>query len=178
MSLAPCLADTNNLALDPATTAEDTQHTRQSIISYTGSVFCSVSVSPSVLLPHCFLSLMPIFCPPFTSVIKVSYLIPLRYQRCNLSQSPLPQTLSMPLICLRAPSNHSIPLNYSPCPSQSLSPCLPLSLFPPSSSPFLSLSLSSQPTASLSLGRDKQCQPTWGPSAVPAEKAGSTREHP
>lgn len=62
--------------------------------------------------------------------------------------------------------------------SISISSSLSLSFFPlfrPSSP---RPSLSAQPTASLSLGRGEQCQPTWGPSAVPAEKAGSTAEHP
>lgn len=74
--MALCFADANDLALDPATTAEDTQHTLQSILSYAASVFCSVSVSPSVLLPHSFyLSLRSFALPsPLSSKFLISCL--------------------------------------------------------------------------------------------------------
>lgn len=76
MSVAPCFADTNDLALDPATTAEDTQHTLQSILSHTGSVLCSLPVSPSALLPHSFyLSCLSFALPsPLSSKFLVSSL--------------------------------------------------------------------------------------------------------
>lgn len=69
--MAPCLADTNDLALDPATTAEDTQRTPQSIRSRTGSVFFPRSVSFTARFSLFYLS-----CPsfPFTPVMSASHL--------------------------------------------------------------------------------------------------------
>lgn len=183
--MALCFADANDLALDPATTAEDTQHTLQSILSYAASVFCSVSVSPSVLLPHSFyLSLRSFALPsPLSSKFLISCLSVTK-DAISLLLSLLPHTFCTSyLYILSVPLNH-FPLNYSLCLSQSLSPSFFLSSFflsthlSLSPSLLLSISFSAQPTASLSLGRGEQCQPTWGPSAVPAEKAGSTREHP
>ncbi len=136
MSVAPCFADTNNLALDPATTAEDTQHTQQSILSHTASVFFSLPVSPSVLLPHSFyLSCLS----SVTSVISVSYLFPLSYQGCNLSLSFLPQTLSIPPASLSGPLSHSLPRSIIHSVHLNLFPSISLFLSPP---PSLSLSLS------------------------------------
>lgn len=62
-------ADTNDPALDPALTAEDTQHTLQSILTHSGPVALlpvCLTICPTVSL---FLSLMPIFHSPFTSVV-------------------------------------------------------------------------------------------------------------
>lgn len=71
--MALCFADTNDLALDPATTAEDTQHMLQSIPSHTSSVFCSLSVLPSVLLPQSFyLSLFFHLCQFLISSLSVT----------------------------------------------------------------------------------------------------------
>lgn len=80
--MALCFADANDLALDPATTAEDTQHILQSILSHTCSVFCSLSVLTSVLLPQSFYLSFLSF--TFPSPLQFSYFFSLCYQRCNL----------------------------------------------------------------------------------------------
>lgn len=160
MSMAPCVADTNDLALDPAMTAEDTQHMLQSIPSHTIAQTLACLSLPSVLQSF-YRSLL-------LSPLSISYLFPLCYQSPPL----LSQTLS---IC---PSDASRP--FPSCLNYSLALYLCLSVFRSLCSTYLSPSpsISAQPTASLSLGQSEQCQPTWGPSGVPAEKAGSTREHP
>ena len=183
--MAPCFADTNDLALDPAPTAEDTQRTMRSIPSHTGWALYSLSVSPSVLLlPASYLSFLSVTLPsPLSSYFLISS--PLCYQRSHFSLSLLPQTLSispsLPLI--HSPSS----LNYSLHPSQSISLCLSffLSLVHPSFRPsfslslslslffYLSLSLLAHPTASLSLGHGEQCQPTWGPVRSQPRRQGA-----
>lgn len=173
--MAPCFADTNDLALDLATTAEDTQHTLQSIFSHTGSVFLFHHLSYCLSISHTYLSLSFHFChQSFLSLPPV-----LSYMQSR-SVSFTTQILSIPPISLSLPLIHSLPVSIIH--SVHLNLFLSISLFffflHPSFPPLPSLSLSAQPAASLSLGRCEQCQPTWGPSAVPAEKAGSTREHP
>lgn len=178
MSMAACLADTNDLALDPATTAEDTQNTQQSIMSYTGSVFL-LSACLTICLTASLLSISHAYLLPSLHLCHLSFLSP--SSRLPKIQSFTPNTFFTSYRSIWASSRFRSSHNYSLCPSQSPFPCLPLSLSPifhPPHPPCLSLPISTQPTALLSLGRGEQCQPTWGPSAVPAEKAGSTREHP
>lgn len=176
--MAPCIADTNDLALDPAMTAEDIQHTQQSILPHTWSVSHLLSVPPSVLLHLYFISHAYLLLP--FHLCHLSFLsLPLllrKMQSLSVSFNPNTFNTSYHFICTSHPLRWS--LNYSLCPSQFISLRFLLSLsllpiFPPRS-----FSLSAQPTASLSLGRGEQCRSTWGPSAVPAEKAGSTGEHP
>lgn len=183
MSVAPCFADTNDLALDPATTAEDTQRTLQSILSHTGSLFffCSLSVSPSVLLPHSSnLSCLSFALPSPLSSEFLIFSLSVTKDAIALCLFYPKHFLYLLSLSLSAPLSHSLPLSIIHSVHLNLFLSVSLFLFPSSTHllPLLSPSLSAQPTASLSLGRGEQCQPTWGPSAVPAEKAGSTREHP
>lgn len=61
MSAAVRLTDTKDLAVDPATTVEDTQHTRESIISYTNSLLLRVSytICPRLLYLTCLSVALP-----------------------------------------------------------------------------------------------------------------------
>lgn len=165
MSMAPCFADTNNLAVDPARTAEDTQHTLQSILSHTDAGFCSLSVFPSVLLP---LSLNLSFLSfTFLSPLSFSYLLPLCYQRCNLYVFYPNHFLSLHLKPLIRP----LPLSIIHCLSQSMSLCLSFSAFHPS---FPSPSIS-QPSQQLHCPwvRVNNVSPHWAPVQSQLRRQGA-----
>lgn len=150
MSVAPCFADTNDLALDQPQTAEDTQHTLQSILSHTGSVFSSLSISPSVLLP--------------------SYLFFFCYQRCNLS----PQSFSIPPIFPFEPLIHSFSFQLLAVHRNlfhSVSFLFPF--YPSFSPPFLSLSLSPA-NSFIVLGSGWTMSSHMGPLCSPSREG---REH-
>lgn len=120
MSMAPCFADTNDLALDPATTAEDTQQILGSISSHTG-VLLWLSVSPSAPLP-CSVS------------VCRSYLT-LTLHLCHLRFLPLPHS-AVKYLCASLTTNT---FHRSLSNSHHFSPSLSYSL---SSSPSISISLS------------------------------------
>lgn len=135
MSMAPCFADTNDPALDPATTAEDTQHTLQSIVSHTGLSLLLAACLAIRLTASLLLSLIPIFHPSLTCVIRVPYRFPFCNQRCYLSLPLLPHTLS---ISLSIPLIHSLSFLFI----HSVHLNLFLSLFHPSPTTPQSFSLS------------------------------------
>ena len=127
-----------------------------------------MAVSPHVLLPHSlYLSFQSFTLPsPLPSKFLISS--PLHYQRGYLSSSLLPQTLS---ISPSLPLIHSLPLLIIHSVYLNLFLSVFLSLFHPSFPP--PLSLLAQPTASLSLGRGEQCQPTWGPVQSQLRRQGA-----
>lgn len=162
-SVAPCLADANDLAEEPATTAEDTQCTLQSIISDTGSAFCCLSVCLAICLTAT-LSISHAYLGPCLHLCHLSFLPPPVPKTQSSSTSFAPNTFYTfisPSLNYPFPLSitHSIHLNLFLSP-----PHLP----PP---PSLSLSLHCPWVGVNNVG------PRGGPSAVPAEKAGSTREH-
>lgn len=139
MSAAVRLTDTKDLAVDPAPTVEDTQHTRESIISYTNSLLLRVSYTICPLSP---LSHMPICCPSFTSVLySLSMPSPLTKMQ-SLSGSFYPKHFlkllsAYPYPCATPLLSQSFTLStsLSRSPTFSLSPltlCLTLSLSIPS----------------------------------------------
>lgn len=127
MSMAACLADTNDLALDPATTAEDTQNTQQSIMSYTGSVFL-LSACLTICLTASLLSISHAYLLPSLHLCHLSFLSP--SSRLPKIQSFTPNTFFTSYRSIWASSRFRSSHNYSLCPSQSPFPCLPLSLSP------------------------------------------------
>lgn len=151
--MALCFADANDLALDPATTAEDTQHTLQSILSYAASVLCSLSVSPSVLLPHSFYLSLRSFAllSPLSSKFLISCLSVTK-DAISLSLSLLPHTLSIPPIYISYLYLSTIPLSIIH--SIHLNLFLPVSLFLSVSLPPIFPSL--PPSFSLSLSLPSQ----------------------
>lgn len=165
MSMAPCFADTNDLALDPATTAEDTQRILQSIPSHTSSVVCSLSVLPSVLLPQSFyLSLFFYLCQFLISSLSVT--------KDAISVSFTPNTFYLSIWGLS-----SVPF-LSQLFTLSISIYVSLSFFLPLfhlSFPFPSLSLSLRPANSfIVLGSKWTMSAHMGPQCSPSREG---REH-
>lgn len=166
MSTAVCLTDAKDLAVDPATTVEDTQHTRESIISYTNSLLLRVSYT---------------ICPPVSS-ISHAYLLPFLHL-CPIHFLSMPS----PLTKMQSLSGSFYPKHFLKLLWAYLYPCAtllhPLSIihsvhvsyflpFTPHSLPH-PLPLYPQPTAWLSLGRGEQCRPTWGPEQSQSRRKGA-----
>lgn len=174
MSTATCLTDTKDLALNPATTVEDTQHAQESIFSYTNSLLLMFSLT---------------ICPPFSS-ISHAYLLPFHHLCliCFLSQPSLltemqslsgsfyPKHFLYPYLLIYTSALFRVSLNHSRCPRLSPSVFHFLS-FAPHSLPHPSPSLSPA-NSFIVLGSGWTMSAHMGPCAVPAAKAGSTREHP
>lgn len=159
MSVAACLTDTKDLALNPAATAKDTQHTG---IDHFFS-WCSLSpsrpppssISRADLLP--FLHLCRIH-----SLSRPSLLTKMRSSSGSFYPKHFLSLLSASLYLCAA-----LLLSQSSCPRLSL--FLPLSpLTPPHP-----LCLRPQPAASLSVGRGEQCRPTWGPAQSQPRRQGA-----
>ena len=88
MSVAPCFADTNDLAVDPATTAEDTQRTPESILSHSGVL---LAICLALAISHAYLSLS-------FHLRHLSFLsLPPSVTKDAISLSRLPQTLFLSL---------------------------------------------------------------------------------
>lgn len=158
MSMAACLTDTKDLAVNPAMTVKDSHHTGIDQLLYKQSF-------SGVLSPH--LSSFRLY----LTCLSVAFPSPLSYTFLIWASSVnkdaisiwllLPKTLSLLLsaylaLCAALLLSQSFTLSTS----HTLSP----TFSPHSASPSLSLSLFPQPTASLSLGRGEQCRPTWGPA--------------
>lgn len=121
-----CLTDTKDLAVDPAKTVEDTQQTRESIISYTNSLLLRVSYT---------------ICPPVSS-ISHAYLLPFLHL-CPIRLLSMPS----PLTKMQSLSGSFYPKHFLKLLSAYLYPCAAPLL---SQSFTLSTSLSLSPTFSLS----------------------------
>lgn len=126
MSANVCLTDTKDLAVDPATTLEDTQHARESIISYTNSLSLRVSYT---------------ICPPVSS-ISHAYLLPFLHL-CPIRFLSMPS----PLTKMQSLSGSFYPKHFLKLLSAYLYPCATPLL---SQSFTLSTSLCLSPTFSLS----------------------------
>lgn len=166
--MAACLTDTKDLALNPAARVKDTRHTG---IDH----FLNKQSFSGVLSPH------PSFFRLYLTYLSVALPSPLSYTFLISAFSVnkdavfiwllLPKTLSFPLICLSIPSSCSALLSVILSTSLTLSP----TFSPHSTSPPLSLSPAN---SFIVLGSGRTMWAHMGPCAVPAAKAGSSREHP
>lgn len=167
MSMAACLTDTKDLALNPASAVKDTQHTRIDYF-FSKQSFCGVlshHLSPFLLYLTCQSVALP---SPlsYTFLISASLLPKMQSSSGSFYPKHFLYLLSAYLyLCAALLLSQSFTLSTS----LTLSP----TFSPHSTSPSLSLSLRPQPTASLSLGRSEQCRPTWGPAQSQPRRQGA-----
>lgn len=168
--MAACLTDTKDLAVNPATTVKDSHHTGIDQLLYKQS-FSGV-LSPHLSSFRLYLTYLSVALPSPLSYTFLIWASSVNKDAISIWLL-LPETLSLLLsaylaLCA-APLSiiHAVHVSY------------PVSHFLPSLRLNLSLSLSLSPANGfIVLGSGRTMSAHMGPCAVPAAKAGSSREHP